>query len=171
MTVFVNLDKPLIPQVLVNGKAQRMEYEALPSICFGCGRYGRTKNLCPHIFGNSISTREKGETIDPAIGENMSAKVAEAFDILNLLEDGNDTINGDLADLQGINFQKGDFIKSNARVEGYDDVGSGPGKKGVNEISIDSLVGDREPNGNENRNGLARKGPRLEKSGVTCDFR
>ncbi|MBA0840838.1 hypothetical protein Goarm_003381, partial [Gossypium armourianum] len=70
---------PLIPQVLVNGKAQRMEYKALPSICFGCGRYGHTKNLCPHIFGNSNSTREKGETIDPAIGENMSAKVAEAF--------------------------------------------------------------------------------------------
>ncbi|MBA0672011.1 hypothetical protein Goklo_029578 [Gossypium klotzschianum] len=138
MTIFVNLDKPLIPQVLVNGKAQLMEYEALPSICFGCGRYyGHTKNLCPHIFGNSNSTREKGETTDPAIGENMSTKVAKAFgswmvlerkirqnfrenqnqnarnqedffgsrfEILNPLEDGDDAINGDLADLQGITF-------------------------------------------------------------------
>ncbi|MBA0785862.1 hypothetical protein Gotri_026177 [Gossypium trilobum] len=83
-----------------------MEYEAFPSICFGCGRYGHTKNLCPHIFGNSNSTREKGETTDPAIGENTSTKVAEAFgfEILNPLEDGNDAINGDLADLQGITF-------------------------------------------------------------------
>ncbi|MBA0636216.1 hypothetical protein Godav_021902 [Gossypium davidsonii] len=129
---------PLIPQVLVNGKAQLMEYEALPSICFGCGRYyGHTKNLCPYIFGNSNSTREKGETTDPAIGENMSTKVAKAFgswmvlerkirqnfrenqnqnarnqedffgsrfEILNPLEDGDDAINGDLADLQGITF-------------------------------------------------------------------
>ncbi|PPR96059.1 hypothetical protein GOBAR_AA24609 [Gossypium barbadense] len=31
MSVFMNLDKPLIPQVLVNGRAQRAEYEALIS--------------------------------------------------------------------------------------------------------------------------------------------
>ncbi|KAK5836596.1 hypothetical protein PVK06_012390 [Gossypium arboreum] len=31
MSVFMNLDKPLIPQVLVNGRAKRVEYEALIS--------------------------------------------------------------------------------------------------------------------------------------------
>ncbi|MBA0871920.1 hypothetical protein Goshw_002165 [Gossypium schwendimanii] len=31
ISIFLNLDKPLIPQVLVNGRAQRVEYEALIS--------------------------------------------------------------------------------------------------------------------------------------------
>ncbi|MBA0726552.1 hypothetical protein Golax_002374 [Gossypium laxum] len=32
ISIFLNLDKPLIPQVLVNGRAQRVEYEALISV-------------------------------------------------------------------------------------------------------------------------------------------
>lgn len=45
MAIYVNLDKPLIPQILVNRTVQRVEYEALPLICFGCGRNGHMKVL------------------------------------------------------------------------------------------------------------------------------
>ncbi|KAL1127560.1 hypothetical protein V6Z11_A13G186900 [Gossypium hirsutum] len=45
--VFLNLKKPLISQVLVDGAVQRVEYEALPTVCFGCGKYGHVKDLCP----------------------------------------------------------------------------------------------------------------------------
>ncbi|PPR95640.1 hypothetical protein GOBAR_AA25035 [Gossypium barbadense] len=38
MVVYINLDKPLIAQVLVNGMKQRVEYEALPTICFTYGK-------------------------------------------------------------------------------------------------------------------------------------
>ncbi|KAH1047388.1 hypothetical protein J1N35_038172 [Gossypium stocksii] len=46
MSVYINLDKPLIAQVSVNGLYQKVEYEALPTICFTCGKYGHTKELC-----------------------------------------------------------------------------------------------------------------------------
>ncbi|KAH1106714.1 hypothetical protein J1N35_010482 [Gossypium stocksii] len=46
MTVYINLEKPLIGQVLMNWLYQKVEYDDLPSICFSCGRYGHTKELC-----------------------------------------------------------------------------------------------------------------------------
>lgn len=47
MVVYVNLDEPLISQVLVTGKVQRVEYEFLPIVCFHFGRYGHIKEMCP----------------------------------------------------------------------------------------------------------------------------
>ncbi|MBA0743396.1 hypothetical protein Gogos_006079 [Gossypium gossypioides] len=38
MAVYVNLGKPLLSQVLINGNIQRIEYESLPVVCFSCGR-------------------------------------------------------------------------------------------------------------------------------------
>lgn len=72
MAIYVNLDKPLIPQILVNRTVQRVEYEALPLICFGCGRNGHMKALCPH---NLDHPREK-EVV--SVG-NIEGKEEEAF--------------------------------------------------------------------------------------------
>ncbi|MBA0767084.1 hypothetical protein Gotri_016039 [Gossypium trilobum] len=47
MVIFVDLDKPLVSQVMVNGELQRVEYEALPTIYFLCGKYSHLKELCP----------------------------------------------------------------------------------------------------------------------------
>ncbi|KAH1080301.1 hypothetical protein J1N35_020062 [Gossypium stocksii] len=47
MAIFVNLEKPLTSQVLVNGRLQRVEFEALPEVCFLYGKYGHLKNVCP----------------------------------------------------------------------------------------------------------------------------
>ncbi|KAA3465259.1 GroES-like zinc-binding alcohol dehydrogenase family protein [Gossypium australe] len=49
MAVYINLDKPLIAQVLVNGMHQKVEYEALPTICFTCKKYGHTKEICASL--------------------------------------------------------------------------------------------------------------------------
>ncbi|KAH1073025.1 hypothetical protein J1N35_025353, partial [Gossypium stocksii] len=38
MAVYVNLGKPLLSQVLINGNIQRIVYESLPVVCFSCGR-------------------------------------------------------------------------------------------------------------------------------------
>ncbi|KAK5840183.1 uncharacterized protein LOC108475156 [Gossypium arboreum] len=46
MALFINLDKPLISQICVNGEIQQVEYEALPTICFTCGKYGHVRELC-----------------------------------------------------------------------------------------------------------------------------
>lgn len=54
MAVYVNLNDPLISQILIDRKIQRVEYESLPMICFHCGRYGHMKENCLHNSGNPI---------------------------------------------------------------------------------------------------------------------
>lgn len=36
MAVYINLDTPLISQVLINEKIERIEYKFLPTVCFIC---------------------------------------------------------------------------------------------------------------------------------------
>ncbi|MBA0715606.1 hypothetical protein Golax_014496 [Gossypium laxum] len=48
MTVFINLDKPLVLHILVNGMMQRVEYESFLAVCFSCGCYGHMQDLCPY---------------------------------------------------------------------------------------------------------------------------
>ncbi|XP_040967093.1 uncharacterized protein [Gossypium hirsutum] len=52
LAIFLNLDKPLISQVLIDGIAQRVEYEALPTVCFGRGKYGHVKDFSPKENAN-----------------------------------------------------------------------------------------------------------------------
>lgn len=93
MAVYINLDKPLIAQVFVNGRNQKVEYEALPTICFTCGEYGHTKELCvsmklisglEKIQGNNTSMEkgEGGESV--AYGPSMAVerKISEILGIL-----------------------------------------------------------------------------------------
>ncbi|KAH1047152.1 hypothetical protein J1N35_037936 [Gossypium stocksii] len=46
LAVYVNLEEHLVSQILINGISQKVEYEALSTICFHCGRYGHVENLC-----------------------------------------------------------------------------------------------------------------------------
>ncbi|KAK8489500.1 hypothetical protein V6N11_047454 [Hibiscus sabdariffa] len=39
MTICIDLNKPSVSKLLVNGKIQVVEYESLQTICFKCGRY------------------------------------------------------------------------------------------------------------------------------------
>ncbi|MBA0618912.1 hypothetical protein Godav_028176 [Gossypium davidsonii] len=52
LVIFVNLDKPLISQIMINDRLQKIEYESLPSICFSCERYGHVKELCSFLNGD-----------------------------------------------------------------------------------------------------------------------
>ncbi|MBA0760955.1 hypothetical protein Gotri_023665 [Gossypium trilobum] len=49
LAVYINLEKPLILQVIVDGAVQLVEYEALPTVCFSCGKYGHVKETCPSV--------------------------------------------------------------------------------------------------------------------------
>ncbi|KAK9193105.1 hypothetical protein WN944_003802 [Citrus x changshan-huyou] len=46
IAVTISLAKPLVSQFELDGKVQKVEYEGLPVICFTCGRYGHSSNIC-----------------------------------------------------------------------------------------------------------------------------
>ncbi|MBA0795672.1 hypothetical protein Gohar_006516, partial [Gossypium harknessii] len=64
MTMFINLDRSLVSQVLVNGEIQHVEYEALLTICFSCGKYGQVKYICPSLAMDPISESGKEATFE-----------------------------------------------------------------------------------------------------------
>ncbi|MBA0676567.1 hypothetical protein Goari_018039 [Gossypium aridum] len=51
LAVFIDLEKPLISKMRINGKVQRVEYELLQLVYFECGRFGHKSDLCPHGSG------------------------------------------------------------------------------------------------------------------------
>ncbi|KAK5820535.1 hypothetical protein PVK06_025582 [Gossypium arboreum] len=42
--------QPYPSVVMVDGTVQQVEYEALPIVCFSCGKYGHVKELCPTVM-------------------------------------------------------------------------------------------------------------------------
>ncbi|MBA0576894.1 hypothetical protein Golob_027441, partial [Gossypium lobatum] len=66
LAVIINLDKPLVSQVLVNGVVQRVKYEALPMVCFCCEKYGHIKELCPLVVANLASR----SSVDAAVASS-----------------------------------------------------------------------------------------------------
>ncbi|KAI9086815.1 hypothetical protein K1719_031409 [Acacia pycnantha] len=47
LAVSIDLTKPLISKIQVDGEIIFVEYEGLPTICFHCGRYGHLQISCP----------------------------------------------------------------------------------------------------------------------------
>ncbi|KAK5792913.1 hypothetical protein PVK06_034044 [Gossypium arboreum] len=58
MAVYINLERHLVSQILINGRSQRVEYESLPTVCFHCGRYGHVKDNCPFRSTEIIMEKE-----------------------------------------------------------------------------------------------------------------
>lgn len=46
LAVIVDLSKPLVSKVLINGKLHQVGYESLPNICYECGCYGHLRVIC-----------------------------------------------------------------------------------------------------------------------------
>ncbi|MBA0700581.1 hypothetical protein Goari_027097, partial [Gossypium aridum] len=58
LVVYVDLEKPLVSHILINGQKQNVEYESLSTICFHCGRFGHVENSCPFKISESLSEKE-----------------------------------------------------------------------------------------------------------------
>ncbi|KAI9081452.1 hypothetical protein K1719_036598 [Acacia pycnantha] len=70
IAVVIDLTKPLISKIQVDGELIYVEYEGLPSICFECGRYGHLQGSCP--------TKMVAETVPPPSSDSLMLPVAEA---------------------------------------------------------------------------------------------
>ncbi|KAL4309737.1 hypothetical protein GQ457_01G012650 [Hibiscus cannabinus] len=49
LAVSLNLRRPLVSKLIINGRTQIVEYESLPTVCFHCGIYGHLKDICPQL--------------------------------------------------------------------------------------------------------------------------
>ncbi|XP_028804922.1 uncharacterized protein LOC114759853 [Neltuma alba] len=47
LAVKIDLTKPLVSMIKLDGMTQYVEYEGLPTICYHCGRYGHLDSVCP----------------------------------------------------------------------------------------------------------------------------
>lgn len=59
-----------------------MEYESLPSICFNCGRFEHTRDVCPHA---SLGT-ETEENQDSMHGKNVPTLIKESVKVYERVE-------------------------------------------------------------------------------------
>ncbi|KAL4312618.1 hypothetical protein GQ457_01G015060 [Hibiscus cannabinus] len=64
LAVFIDLHKPLVSSIIIDGLRQDIEYEGLPTIYFTCGKYGHSKEDC------GIKRKEWGSTIVDAETRN-----------------------------------------------------------------------------------------------------
>ncbi|CAI0555433.1 unnamed protein product [Linum tenue] len=49
LAVEIDLEKPLVPRIHLDGEWQKIEYENLPEVCFECGKVGHSSVSCPQI--------------------------------------------------------------------------------------------------------------------------
>ncbi|KAL4352195.1 hypothetical protein GQ457_06G022560 [Hibiscus cannabinus] len=47
LALVVDLNKPLVSSVVIDGIKQKVAYEGLPLICYKCGCYGHAEGVCP----------------------------------------------------------------------------------------------------------------------------
>lgn len=55
----IDLQKPLVPAIIMNDHELIVEYENLHQICFTCGRYGHRAEECAILSANTITEVEK----------------------------------------------------------------------------------------------------------------
>lgn len=69
MAVKLDLTKPLVSKIKLDGLTQLVEYEGLPTICYSCGRYGHLDVTCPsksqHSCPSTIAANSQASTQVP----------------------------------------------------------------------------------------------------------
>ena len=74
LAVELDLQKPLVSQFNLEGRIQKVEYENLPMICFGCGKFGHYKDAC--LDGVDIDPMAKDNPIPLTEAEKQDIVVA-----------------------------------------------------------------------------------------------
>ncbi|KAI9119110.1 hypothetical protein K1719_009785 [Acacia pycnantha] len=81
ISVCIDLTKPLISKILVDGELIYVEYEGLPTICFSCGKYGQLQEACPAKLATSSGVQsEKPLELEPnAPKSDLQARESSQF--------------------------------------------------------------------------------------------
>ncbi|KAI9071911.1 hypothetical protein K1719_046117 [Acacia pycnantha] len=95
IAILVDLLKPLIPWIKVDGKTYGIEYEGLPHICFAFGKYGHTEGKCPTkepmtiecqpqeqasgVGDGTAATKSPGSCSSPSGGQNTPEEAASPY--------------------------------------------------------------------------------------------
>lgn len=80
MTVNINLEKPLVSQILINDRSQKVEYESLYTIWFHCGRYGHVENICNFRIPNSTVEVNTDSSVTAPENQNLNVERSEKKD-------------------------------------------------------------------------------------------
>nr|KJB81348.1 hypothetical protein B456_013G140300 [Gossypium raimondii] len=162
--VCIDLIKPLVSQILINRAVQRVQFEALPFVCFPCGRFGHSKATCVEMgysqnADDGMNTAmesllEVVKAVEPLerfgpwmIVERKSRRNSRARintetkiamnNALNLFGIEKAEIREKEADVSGITFQKGEFLKGiNQRSASTDKGNTGLITKTANIFSV-----------------------------------
>ncbi|KAL4291217.1 hypothetical protein GQ457_14G013430 [Hibiscus cannabinus] len=73
LALLVDLSKPLLSCIRIDGSLQRLEYEGLQNICYDCGIYGHSKEYCA-AFKTSLTENGCGGQLNK---NNVEAEVSE----------------------------------------------------------------------------------------------
>lgn len=74
--VELDLNATLVPNVLVWGKRQPVEYEGLPHICFSCGKHGHNQE---HCRTHREDTSPGPEQLAPRVPQEPTSAAAQPF--------------------------------------------------------------------------------------------
>ncbi|XP_039015150.1 uncharacterized protein LOC120145367 [Hibiscus syriacus] len=71
LAVSLNLHRPLVSKLLINGHLQIIEYESLPTICFHCGIYGHHKDICSQLpVQEDVQPASEVHSVQPPTTDN-----------------------------------------------------------------------------------------------------
>lgn len=65
LAVMLDLTRPLVSKIQVDGQLIYVEYENLPTICFHCGRYGHLREACPSIPAPALPPPSPSKAREP----------------------------------------------------------------------------------------------------------
>lgn len=77
-SVQVDVDKPLITDILIGNLEQSVVYEGIQRLCFSCGRTGHKKETCPYVVrGQRQADNKEEEGRNPGSPKVASPKVVQ----------------------------------------------------------------------------------------------